>query len=127
MAIVSIDGNEEEGFDYAINLKSHVYKTIDEVFIVALVPRNILEKLRMYGGRVTYCLKGSSLDCLPLDLGGADVKRGPLGCHEACAGAPAYLTAHSRATLANCSGFVDIMDATWASCGSFGSGLLRSD
>jgi hypothetical protein len=42
-------------------------------------------------------------------------------------GAFACLIAHSLATRWNCSGFFISMLATSASCGSFGSGVLRSD
>ena len=42
-------------------------------------------------------------------------------------GAPACLIAHSRATRWNWSGFFMSILATSASCGSFGSGVLRRD
>lgn len=42
-------------------------------------------------------------------------------------GAPAYLTAHSRATRSNFCGSFISMWATSASWGSFGSGVLRRD
>lgn len=42
-------------------------------------------------------------------------------------GAPAYLTAHSRALCSNSAGFLINMPATSASWGSFGSGVLRRD
>merc|ERR1712005_27452 len=42
-------------------------------------------------------------------------------------GAPAYVTAHSRALCSNSAGLRISMPATSASCGSFGSGVLRRD
>lgn len=44
-----------------------------------------------------------------------------------CLGAAACLMAHSRAMRWNLSGLFISMDATSASCGSLGSGVLRRD
>jgi len=50
-----------------------------------------------------------------------------LSVHFVVLGAFACLTAHSRATRWNCSGYFINILATSASCGSFGSGVLRRD
>lgn len=51
----------------------------------------------------------------------------PLPSAISLLGAPAYLTAHSRALCSNSAGFRINMLATSASCGSLGSGVERSD
>ena len=51
----------------------------------------------------------------------------PLPSPASFFGAPAYFTAHSCATRLNSFGFRVSIPATSASCGSFGSGVLRSD
>ena len=37
LAVISINANKVEGFDNSIEIETHAYKTVDEIFIISLV------------------------------------------------------------------------------------------
>lgn len=105
---------------------------VDEFFVVALVPADSVSEIRGWKTQlvVTYAascsFSSSSFDrraCCRIVSSVAPPLLSPI-CFF---GAPACMTAQSLATRSNSFGLRMSMLATSASCGSFGSGVLRRD
>lgn len=125
-----IDPDEFKSSHDPLKIKSHEHKPINHVLVVAVISAEVSVTLALTIRQGTYLAtlsaSSSALDLLSCCFF-VCVADPPLPSPRSRFGAPAYLTDHSCATRSNSLGFRISIPATSASCGSLGSGVLRSD